>query len=60
METRDYAALSIPERNISEKYERMSNIERYLHLLYQAQSVGHDVHKEIDEALKEYKRVAGL
>lgn len=38
----------------------LDRLPHYLSLLYEAQKVGHDVHKEIDEALKRFKQEIGM
>lgn len=38
----------------------LRKIGEYLQYLYEAQKSGHDVHKEIDEALKKFRETAGL
>ncbi|MNO78416.1 hypothetical protein D3C76_695520 [compost metagenome] len=40
--------------------ERLNRITGYLHLLFESQKCGHDVHKEIEEALKKCKEWAGV
>jgi len=40
--------------------ERLNRITGYLHLLFESQKCGHDVHKEIEEVLKKCKELAGV
>jgi hypothetical protein len=44
----------------SRQPDRLDKIERYLHMLYDAQKVDHAVHQEIDEALKQFKKETGI
>jgi hypothetical protein len=39
---------------------RTDKIGQYLYMLYEAQKCGHDVHKEISEALNAYKEELGV
>lgn len=39
---------------------KLENISNYLYMLGNVQQSGHDVHKEIDEALKQYRKEAGF
>lgn len=39
---------------------KAERIRQYIQVLLEAQRSGHDVHKEIDEALKQYKSELGI
>lgn len=39
---------------------KLEKIERYIHLLNQSQTAGREMHKEIDEALKMFRKEAGF
>jgi hypothetical protein len=47
---------------IANTYEvsKLDKIGQYLHLLYEAQKVTHNVHEEIDAALKQFKAEAWI
>lgn len=42
------------------KLTRVEALERYLSTLYEAQRAGHEAHKEIAEALSQFRKEVGL
>jgi hypothetical protein len=48
------------EKFYKQKETRLHNIMVYLDLLYKSQQAGHDTHREIEQALKQYREEAGI